>query len=386
MRQFLLPILVVLTAGCAERELPTPSSSSEALVIETHDMPAYLNPGSRFTVAVRVRGATAATRVTVTIQPQGGSSGGATHPLYDDGGALHPEGGDVVAFDGVYSNRLGWEPEQNSRQEYVFRFRAEKDNGEAAEPLEVMVVSLDNVPPRILLLDLPDFLTSGFSDSLRFSVQVSDSNGVEDIAAVSYRGIRDGITLFQGELQTGAAGGPSGERVFELWVTSTFAVGKKGVYRMEFVAVDRSGAESAPASRDLDIGNTAPQLSAFFAPSSLARPAQNTIDFPITVSVSDSQSLADIQWVKLDWRKPDGSYPSGSPYELFDNGLPYDFSRWNQGYRGDAQAGDGVYTITGVFDADDAFVDYLLTVYAQDLAGNRSEVLRHTITLNQDGK
>ena len=225
-----------------------------------------------------------------------------------------------------------------------------------------------------------------------FKVEASDSNGVDDVEKIIYRGMRNDTLFFSGEFQRSPDVVPEnpGAAVFSLKTDSTFAVGKKGNYDILFEAVDRSGMKSIPESLPLFIGNNAPILSDVTAPSVFERPngsKTNTAKFLITIKARDDQSLQDIKFVKMNWKKPDSNIPSeNSPFTLYDNGLPFDndFTGWDQGYRGDQIAGDGIYSITGLFDPTQPLGDYLLTFYAHDLAGNISENVTYIITLKDD--
>ncbi len=203
--------------------------------------------------------------------------------------------------------------------------------------------------------------------------------------------MRNDTLFFSGEFQRSPDIVPEnpGAAVFALRADSSFAVGKKGNYDILFEAVDRSGMKSIPESRPLLIGNNAPILSDVTAPSVFERPngnKYNTEKFLITIRVRDSQSLQDIKFVKMIWKKPDSTFSENSPFTLYDNGLPFhdDFSGWDQGYRGDLVAGDGIFSITGFFNSPQPLGDYLLTFYAQDLAGNTSENITYIITLKDD--
>ena len=107
------------------------------------------------------------------------------------------------------------------------------------------------------------------------------------------------------------------------------------------------------------------------------------VAFLITVRIDDDQTLLDVNDVKLEWKKPDGTYSLNSPFDLYDNGLPWneDFTGWDDGWRGDENAGDGIYSITGIFDPNQPLGDYELTFYARDFSGNTSERITRIITL-----
>ena len=156
---------------------------------------------------------------------------------------------------------------------------------------------------------------------------------------------------------------------------------------MTFYAVDRTGEKSESRIADMNFANFPPVISDLTAPDSVQRPTQNEEQFLdlVTIHVRDNQTLADIKSVRVIWEKPDGTFAEDSPLQLFDNGLPVkppNFDGWQFGYRGDEVAGDGVYSITIVFDnnvAKNPLGDYKLTFYAEDWAGNTSEKIEHII-------
>ncbi|NIA28461.1 MAG: hypothetical protein GWP06_00945 [Actinobacteria bacterium] len=392
MPKLLLLLFFLLPLGCAKRELPVQVQETSVPVLEKHLVPSFVNPNHTYTFSIRVKNAQNVDSVKMTVLKEGDMEPVEfTAGLYDDGGALHSGDGDVVASDGYFTNNILWIPEDSTRQKFIFAFLAVNESGEKSEVLQDTVVSLSNVPPQILNVQLPDSLPGGFAGQTIFKVETADSNGIEDVDKILYRGIRNDTLYFSGELLRSSDIIPENPdaAVFVLNADSSFAVGKKGNYDIIFEAVDHSGVKSSPVSRPLYIGNKAPLLSDVTAPPIFERPngsKTNTAKFLITVKARDSQTLKDIQFVKMIWKKPDGTFSKNSPFTLYDNGLPFhnDFSGWNQGYRGDQIAGDGIYSITGLFDPTQPLGDYLLTFYAHDLAGNISENVTYIITLKDD--
>lgn len=392
MRKLLLFLLFLLPLGCAKRELPVQVQETSVPVLEKHLIPSFVNPNHAYTFSVHVKNAQNVDSVKMSVFKQGNiESAEFTAGLFDDGGALHTGDGDVVANDGYFTNMIFWSPQDSTRQNFIFAFLAVNKSGEKSEVLQDTVVSLSNVAPQILNVQLPDSLPGGFPEQIIFKVEAADSNGIGDVDKILYRGIRNDTLYFSGELLHSSDIIPENPHaaVFVFNADSSFAIGKKGDYDILFEAVDRSGVKSNPVSRPLYIGNNAPVLSDVTAPSVFERPngsKTNTAKFLITVKARDSQTLKDIQFVKMIWQKPDGTFSKNSPFTLYDNGLPFhnDFSGWNEGYRGDQIAGDGIYSITGLFDPTQPLGDYLLTFYSEDLAGNVSEKTTYIITLKDD--
>ncbi|MBN1999719.1 hypothetical protein JW935_19345, partial [candidate division KSB1 bacterium] len=117
------------------------------------------------------------------------------------------------------------------------------------------------------------------------------------------------------------------------------------------------------------------------AASTVEKPKTGITTFLIKISVRDPQSSKDIKNVKMSWQKPDSSFAGESPYDLYDNGKPFDLnpSRWQAGFRGDEVEGDGVYSITGIFDPSQPEGQYKLVFWAVDLVENKSNQIVHYI-------
>ena len=372
---FLVPLLLV---ACSQRELPQETDLTEPLTLEQHVLPQVVNPGGTYLVSVRVSGGANVDSVQLDVYEPEAASPFNTYWLYDDGGNLHPNDGDVVAYDGYFSNRITWITEGEAQQEYAWRFAAMDTEGNASEPLQVTVSSRKNAAPQLVSVTVPDSLPSGFEDQLQFQALASDSNGVTDIEKVVYEAYQNDILNFQAELESLDDGR------FVQTVDKLFAIGKGGWYDFRFRAIDKSEAESNIITKRIKIVNHAPEFFDFVHADSVQLPAEgNIVAFLITARVEDDQSLADIKDVKLEWKKPDGTYSQNSPFELFDNGLPWneDFEGWDDGWRGDEKAGDGIYSITGIFDPTQPLGDYELTFYATDFAGNTSERITRIVTL-----
>ncbi len=377
MKKLVFLVLLLLVA-CSQRELPQETDLTEPLTLEKHVLPQVVNPGGTYLVSVRVSGGADVDSVQLDVYEPEAASPINTYWLYDDGGNLHPDDGDVVAYDGYFSNRITWTTEGAVQQEYEWRFQAKDIEGNTAEPLQATISSRKNAIPQLESVTAPDSLPSGFEGQLQFQALVSDSNGVADIEKVVYEAYQNDMLNFQAELEA------QGDGLYVQTVDKLFAVGKGGWYDFRFKAIDKSEAESNIISRRIKIVNHAPEFFDFVHADSVQLPAEgNIVAFLITARVEDDQSLADIKDVKLEWKKPDGTYSQNSPFELFDNGLPWneDFEGWDDGWRGDEKAGDGIYSITGIFDPTQPLGDYELTFYATDFAGNTSERFTQIVTL-----
>jgi hypothetical protein len=378
MKKLIVPLFCVLLAACSERELPQQNTDSDPLSLEVIAAPSVVNPGGLYQVSVRIQGGSDVDSVLLeVISPDDGPLL-ETFGLFDDGGAVNTDDGDQVAFDGIFSQQILWAVDTGSLQKTVWRFQATDSEGTSSEPVERSVDARENAAPVLLKVETPDSLPSGFEGEMEFKVEVADSNGSDDIAKVMYAAYQNNALNFEMTLESTDVAGVYVQKMDRL-----FAAGKKGIYNLQFKAVDNSGAESEIVEKQVNFGNNAPRLLDFVHADSVQQPEDGLIvAFLTTVLVEDDQSLIDVMNVKMDWKKPDGTFSSNSPFELFDNGLPWnqDFEGWDDGWRGDENIGDGVYSITGIFDPSQPIGDYELTFYVNDFAGNQSERITRIVT------
>ncbi|MDZ7725107.1 MAG: hypothetical protein U5R06_20395 [candidate division KSB1 bacterium] len=373
MKKIVIAVLLIFAAGCSKRELPqTPTYGAPELAVQT--APKVLSPGKTYRVEVTVESDNQVDSVALSMRDKNGSVL-YTWYLFDDGGALHPDDGDVAAFDGVFTQRIHYNTASGDDQELVWHFTAGDEKDQQSEPVEWSLVGLanPNTPPVITRIEAPEELPSGFSGSRFITVSVTDSNGLQDLQGVSYTAHLNDTKIFENRIDRSTSPGE-----FEQQITAEFASGRKtGDYEFIFRARDVSGAVSEPVSRSISIYNDPPILGEPAHVDSVLRPEQGfRKTFLITVPVTDDQGLSDVRRVWMKWRKADGSFPSSGPYfDLFDNGLPWqeDFADWDQGARGDETADDGVYSIMGTFDAQQPPGEYTFTFYALDFAGNESD-------------
>ncbi len=377
MKKLLLLLVFLMAVACSNDNGNGPQTTP-APTLEIQQVPQTINPGKVYTVMVKVESESAVDSVRLDIGNDGSDVILQTEYLYDDGGAVHLDDGDVAARDDVFTQRIQLESTINFAETLEFSFTAEALSGQTSKAVEQSVkYAGDNAAPVVVSVEAPDELPSGFA-SVEFRVTVADSNGLDDITKTEFHAQKDDFE-FTREL-TG-----QGDGTFTLAVDSTFAIGLNGEFRFLFYAVDASGDTSNRVEQFITIENKAPRfLDIVHSDSVAAPPPESRVGALVQVLVHDDQSLDDVVFVRMEWKKPDGTYSQNSPFDLYDNGLPLDeenLTGWNQGYRGDITAGDGLYSITAMFDDDDLLGDYELTFYSQDFAGNKSERVTTTITL-----
>ena len=380
-RLILLSLPLLILAGCGKRELPTPPAPEE-VVLSQAVLPEMLGPMRLYRVEIAATGEVDS--VLLEAVPRGTGAVEQRFYLYDDGGARHAGDGDVVAFDNIFSQQILWQPTLPGFREYELRFQASRSGRTVGEPLVLMRSSGDQCAPVVEQFLHPDTLRSGFSGNLLFQAVVIDSSAPGDVARVELTGSAEGKASFDTLLyDDGTHGDPAaGDNIYSLAVDRTFGARKQGAYTIKVAAVDRSGQRSPEKSALLVIVNTAPLLADLTAPAMVQRPATGTSSYLVSVRIDEPQGLQDINRVLLRAYNPDGTGFNNNPFVMYDNGLALDISRWDLGYRGDLTAGDGIYSMTVIFDAAKPLGVYRLTFTAEDWAGNQSELLTHTITLN----
>jgi hypothetical protein len=383
MKKYLwLGLVPLFMAGCLDRKLPTDLKTDSDGTLTQKSVPAIVSPGRSYTVSVALAGIAAGDIPSVTLEAlrEGTAEKLLTVQCFDDGDHARTGNGDVVAFDNIYSQRLVWPATIKGSIKVVFQFSIANSSISA---LRIPVSSMDVKPPAITLVQAPDSLKSGFTGTKKIEVTVADSTGLDDIFGVLLAAYQNGTKIFSDTLYDDGAAGDAVARDGHCTLTldNSYGAGKRGTYELQLQAMDKGGLTSAIVKRNLVIENGAPKIVEVSMNREVQRPASGTTTFLIEVIINDPQSKSDIKQVRMSWQKPDGTYPAASPYTLFDNGLAFDLSKWDYGYRGDLVANDGTYSIRGVFDSGNLLGDYTLGFIVEDLVANKSTELFLKVTL-----
>ncbi|MBN2001012.1 hypothetical protein JW935_25935, partial [candidate division KSB1 bacterium] len=277
MRKFVVLTFFVVITACSERDVPNPVVYRSAPALAKYKIPAFLNPGREYTLSVSAQTSGIEQKVDsvrLEVFKKGESTALFFYVLYDDGQAVHENDGDVVAFDGIFSQKLTWNPATAMREKYMFVFSAADDKGRSSEPLQIEVVSLDNVSPVIVDATGPDSLLSGFDGRQLFEIVAIDSNGTDDILGATFRLERDQTVYTQGpmESQLSTTTYDSGLVAFSLAVDSSFAAGLSGRYDLVFEVTDRSDVVSLPYKKESYLENKAPVVFNLEAASTVEKP------------------------------------------------------------------------------------------------------------------
>ena len=331
--------------------------------------------------------------VYLTVYEQAGGNQIFADSLYDDGAFYYPKAGDVLAGDGVYSNRFYTSEISDNREEadYIFRIVAFDKQDHESQIWEKTILFTPNSPPAILHISVPDSL-SFQSEQTIFMITVSDSDGLADIARAYFesKDLAKGFIKYEKALYNDGdfenhGDLLAGDSVFSTRIFSDFLIGKKGIYNLIFHVEDMNQEENVDmADHLIFIENFASQFMALTVP--------ETMDIPpgvgeynrgfMTAEVTDPESLSDIDSVYFFSRKPDSTFANnGQPFILVDNGYPYNPEN-PLIETGDEIASDGIYSLSLLVYNGSIPGDYTFFFYIRDKAGNLTGPVKKIIRLN----
>jgi len=329
--------------------------------------------------------------VFMEVRPQGNTTFLFNDSLYDDGAYFHINDGDVIAGDGVFSNKFSVLQILSGAAdgEYVFEFTVFDKEGHASQPSEHSALFGPNVRPEIISVSGSDTLISGTQGEV-FQVAVFDSNGVDDVIR-TYFDIKDGSNqlletadLFNDGDFSNHGDLFADDSIYSIKLDSTFGAGRIGTYRLEFHTEDSfdEGNFITPIHQ-IYIENKIGRFLNISVPDSIEKPALPT-EYNrklITAKVNDPQGLTDIDSVYFFSLKPNDSLANnGNPFPMVDNGNPFDISDpWNNA--GDEDAEDGTYSLSILIfgDPETLLGKYVFSFYMRDEVGNLTEVSKDSI-------
>ncbi|NOX37548.1 MAG: hypothetical protein GXO78_08425 [Calditrichaeota bacterium] len=352
---WMIPLLIFLFFwGCAEQM--GPEEESPPFSIEPFKVPDLITvrPGYVYFLAFRVQhpdGWEAIDSVWVTFSesPQAPPLG--TLPLFDDGATRHPDDGDVVARDGIFSNRFYPARMGLPARTLILQAFARDQNGNVQSVDNLEITGTDNYPPVILHISVPDTFYAG-TPGMIFQATVADSDSVNDVVAVIMQGLQNSVVVFQDTLRRD----PQQPNRFLLIRDSSFAAEKQKEYLLEFYALDHQIPSLNRLQAGIYIENEPPVIRSIELPDSVKLPAVDRELITVRARVVDSQSLADIQRVYFTVKRI-GSNETNE-VELYDDGNMVD--------NGDLLAGDGIFSRIIVLLSTNTPGDYVFTFYAID--------------------
>jgi len=334
------------------------------------------------------------TGVYLTVHESSGGEEIFSDSLYDEGSYHYPDAGDVLAGDGVFSNRFQTADisESVDQAEYIFRFIAFDMQNHESKIWENIITFGPNSPPVIHQISAPDSLSSQNENTI-FSITVSDSDGIEDIdqAYFESENLTKGFTKYEQDLYNDGdfenhGDLIAGDSIFSTRILPDFLAYKDGAFNLIFHVEDTYEEENRNEAKHLIyIGNLFSRFVAFDIPDViLIPPGSGEFNRELmTAEVTDPEGLADIDSVYFFSLKPDSSLANnGQPFIMVDNGLPY-----NAGNplieTGDETAGDGIYSLSLLVYNGSIPGEYTFSFYIRDKAGNLTGPVKKTLQLTQ---
>lgn len=167
--------------------------------------------------------------------------------LKDDG-----TDGDLIPGDGTYSRRIDTSFARGQTGDFFFRFQAIDRAGNQSNPPVrlVKVLSGVNLPPLISNLVAPDTVSRSVGGEYLLTLDVTDPQGLDDIARVFFNSYKPDSTPSTGNpflMRDDGQGGDvvEGDGTYSyLLIVPVDPPIQLGDYRFEFQAEDKSGAKS----------------------------------------------------------------------------------------------------------------------------------------------
>lgn len=385
--KFLIIFTVILIAfACEEKSKKIVDVGTVPEVVSITTVPNWnLNSAAPYKIEAQVsdpQGPADIASVRIFVLNVAGGDTVAVDSLFDDGSFYHPGSGDVLARDGVFTNRflpVEINPGLSEVSLEVIVQATDNDGNKTPEKSQIIYLS-ENARPLIKSVSAPDSVKSGDS-RLKIEVIFADDDGIADVTACRIDIFEeDGVNiLFTENLFNDGNAALNGDlfkndSIFTGMYDSSFAAGKQGNYRMQFYVTDsfNESNEIVP-NRFVLFENQPGKILETFVPDTLTRPAHpdSFKILQLNARVTDPQGLADVDSVYFLSQKPDGSFSgNGFRYELKDNG---------DGLFGDEQAGDGIFSvIIKIAGANDPGV-YTFHFYMRDKVGQQTTVMLDSV-------
>ena len=299
--------------------------------------------------------------------------------LYDDGAFSHSQDGDVIAGDGIFSNRFSSVQILSGAGDgdYTFSFQSFDKDDHISSWFEQTVLFGPNARPEIVNVLAADTLFSGTIGQI-FEVSVTDIDGIDDITRVYFESQKDGsqTQIFEMDLFNTGNFNDHGDlfaddSIYTMKLDSTFAAGKMGQYTFHFYAEDSfNELNSNVPALNIFIENEPGIIKDTGVPATTSRPA----DLQLILDANDPQGLTDIDSVYFLLEKPDGTFSgNGFKFDLQDNG---------DSFYGDLTPRDGIYSkIVSISTSNDPG-KYFFHFYLRDHVGHLTGVVKDSMLVN----
>ncbi|KAA3608812.1 MAG: hypothetical protein D8M58_18930 [Calditrichaeota bacterium] len=304
--------------------------------------------------------------------------------LYDDGNLSGST--DLIAGDGVFRNVFLPSAITSSAGTFSFEFEivdmSENDAGELKKEVSFGF----NEAPLIESITVPLQFLSGANPEI-ISVVAPDNDGDNLQTKVFLDLLRSSQSVLSQPIQLsnngdfGISGDAfAGDSIFSFKMDSSFAAGKSGDYKMEFLAEDEFSDKSEAVTRDIFIENKAGVILSATLPDTINRPGQVNAftETLLSIKVYEPQGLTDIDSVYFEFIFPDGQPANNNPFLMVDNGLPFNIGNLFV-EAGDKTANDGIFSLTFLVNDANQTGTYHFSFYMRDKVGNLTTALTDSI-------
>lgn len=363
---------LLILPGC-EEELGPEGPEQETFSVSAVSVPRLLNLGNPrfYTISYKVthpEGLSVINNVTLDVVENDLVTVIQSLELFDDGGTVNPDAQDVIAGDGVYTNRLFSDPQVFSAGDLQIRATATTTGNEQVASIFADAEAVENSEPLIVNAVLPDSLRSGNSNFL--SVEVIDPDELSNINTVTAE-LQNlaGSTLRTLEL-TLQPGGNETRGTYAGTMDSSFAAERQGDFQLAYQAEDLVGAASNILNGPIFLENLGPYLNNVQLADTVQLPTAGADTLVVRVKANDPQGLTDLEMVEVTIQRVGGS---PAVIEMFDNG---DFD----GFR-DEVAGDGIYSRGLVLSQSSTPGKFFFTFEGQDKVANISAAVVDSLVI-----
>lgn len=313
--------------------------------------------------------------------------------LYDDGAYYYPDDGDVIAGDGVFSNRFDAATDIGKTVgDYKVEIQAFDFDGNQSEISDTTIHLGYSYTVEFVNIQKPDTIKSGIVAEYLY-VALRHPEGLKAIKDVSFNlyvnnstALLKTMAMFNDGNFENTGDLIAADSIFSFKMDSSFAAGLKGLYDLEFTVTDEFGSITKSGKFDIFLENKVGRILELTVPDQMTLPAtegQYTRAL-LTAHITDPQGLSDVDSVYFFSLKPNGEYANDSnPFILIDNGKPFNIMN-PYDETGDIRTGDGIYSFSLLLYNNPQTVigTYVFTFYMRDKVGNLTAVKTDSLEVN----
>ncbi len=381
-----LSAVSLLIWSCAEDQEPPLASLQFEISKVQIDEAWNLKNTAPYTVEVHVQTSASTYELLPVVMEVSDAAGSIvyTDSLYDDGAAYYPDDGDVIAGDGVFRNRFRADQITDQPTMLTFSFRASDKKNEQSAVFSTDIRFDNNYKPEIVAITAPDTLKDGMEAAYLYAA-VFDKDGTEEVENVLVEVFRaldeasiDTFSMFNDGNFMENGDVTASDSIFSYKMDSSYAAGKKGVYRFRFTPYDGFTFPGEPSTVNIFLENSPGQVLGVNMPDSIPLPAQGSVLVQVYADVTDPQGLGDVDSVYFTLEDSQGEFVRDDYGNLVKITLADDGDTNNNG---DQVAGDGTFSVIIQVASTNRKEDYTLHFYERDLVGNLSNDTRQSFVI-----